>query len=375
MKCLHIANDFSLTKVHKNLYSHFDNLGVEQIIFNPVRNNTPVGNNNILFRTQNSQIVYSKTMDKNHRFFFRKKIKFLFNNLKSKVDFSCVDIVHATTLFSDGAIALEIYRKYNIPYIVAVRGTDVSLFLKYRPDLLFVLKDILLNASKIVFLGQALKDRFLSNPLVKLLGIQLHYKITVISNGIDEFWLSGITQKKKILLPNKILYIGRFDSNKNTVALIDAALKLKNEYSDLKLELVGSGGGNEQEVIELVNSHKEFITYYGPIYEKEELRKVYLTNHIFAMPSHSETFGLVYLEALSLGLPILCSINQGVYGTFESKIGEFVNPKSTDSIYKGLKRIISDYNSYELEKIDFSAFSWSSIAKTYLEIYSYIIRK
>ena len=43
---LHICNDFSLTKVHSNLYKSIDELNIPQIIFNPVREATPIGNNN-----------------------------------------------------------------------------------------------------------------------------------------------------------------------------------------------------------------------------------------------------------------------------------------------------------------------------------------
>jgi glycosyltransferase involved in cell wall biosynthesis len=371
MKCLHIANDFSLTKVHKNLYTLLDDLGLEQIIFNPVRENTPVGNNRIPFKTVDSQIIYSKKIKKYHRILFRNKIDFLFRDLESNIDFTNISLIHATTLFSDGAIALRIYKKYNIPYIVAIRGTDVSLFLKYRPDLIFLLKEILTSARKIIFLGEALKETFLKNRYTKLLGLELQDKIVVISNGIDDFWLSSVSPKKK-QKPNKLLYIGRFDGNKNTLNLIDAIIKLRDEFPEIKLDLVGKGGSNEDKVIEISNLHNDFVKYYGPIYDKSELQKIYLSNHIFAMPSFSETFGLVYLEALSQGLPILCSKNQGIDGTFDMKIGEFVDPKSVDSIYYALKQMILNYDVYELDKIDFSNFRWQKIAQTYLQIYENI---
>jgi len=353
------------------LYSHLDDLGLEQIIFNPVRQNTPVGNNNIVFKSSNSKIIYSKTLKKSHRFFFRNKINFLFNDLESKYNLSSIDVVHATTLFSDGAVALKIFKKYKTPYIVAVRGTDVSLFLKYRPDLIFLLKEILSNARNVIFLGAALKKQFFNKSFVKFIRPKLLNKLKVICNGIDDHWLTDLAPIKK-LKPYKILYIGRFDGNKNTFALIEAILKLKKEYPRLELDLVGKGGGDEDRVVHLSNLHKDFIKYHGAIYDKKELQKVYLSNHIFAMPSHSETFGLVYLEALSQGLPILGSSNQGVDGTFEVRAGKFVNPKSVDSISDGLKCIINEYNTYELEKIDFSVFRWGNIASKYLHIYKSI---
>ena len=279
MKCLHISNDFSNSKVHQNLYTRLDQLGLEQIVFNPVRENTRIGNNHIDFETANSTIIYSKKMKRSHRILFRDKIRFLFKNLESHYDLRQLDIVHATTLFSDGAIALKIYKKYKIPYIIAIRGTDVSLFLKYRPDLSIRLKEILQNARCIIFLGEALKRQFLKNAYVKMFIPDLRNKLKVINNGIDDFWLENLAPKKKVS-PEKILYIGRFDYNKNTVGLIDGILKLKSVYPNLKLELVGKGGEYEGEIIKRSELH-DFITYHGPIYDKNKLKAIYRANHIF----------------------------------------------------------------------------------------------
>ena len=102
---------------------------------------------------------------------------------------------------------------------------------------------------------------------------------------------------------------------------------------------------------------------------------MYLSNHIFAMPSHSETFGLVYIEALSQGLPIVCSKNQGIDGSFSEKIGAYVDSKSIDSISDGIRQTIKEYDSFEVEKLDFSVFKWTRIATAYSEIYKSIVHK
>lgn len=376
MKCLHICNDFSLTKVHRNLYSCLDELELNQIIYNPIRSSTPIGNNKIDFNKENdSEIIYSKMLKRRHKILFRKKIKFLFNDLESKYDLKNIDIIHATTLFSDGALAYQIYKKYKIPYIVAVRGTDLNLYLKYRPDLYFYLKKILVNASKLIFLSSAIKKQFLSNKSIQLTKVDVNNKSKVINNAIDAFWLKNLKDKKITVSPFKILYVGRFDKNKNTLKLIKAVLKLKSRFNNLEINLVGKGGEYENKIIELAKLHKGTINYHGSIYDKHELRNIYFANHIFAMPSHGETFGLVYLEALSQGLPILCSKNQGVDGSFKNKIGEFVNPKTIDSIALGLKDIIDHYGEYEPNKIDFNTFDWKIVAKNYNNLYNETINK
>jgi len=74
-----------------------------------------------------------------------------------------IDIQYATTLFSDGALAYKIYNNFKIPYIVALRSTDINLFLKVRPDLYVLDKNILLNAQKNIFISPLLKKLFFPN--------------------------------------------------------------------------------------------------------------------------------------------------------------------------------------------------------------------
>ena len=182
----------------------------------------------------------------------------MFRGLESKCDLNTVEVTHATTLFSDGALAYKVHQKYGIPYVVAIRGTDVSLFLKYRPDLMFLMRDILKNADKIIFLSEALKKQFFNNKYVKLLQLNLNDKISVMFNGIDDFWISNIN-KVRSLTPHKVLYIGRFDSNKNVEGLIEGIISLRSDFKNLELDLVGKGGGNESKVLELCEEHKDFI--------------------------------------------------------------------------------------------------------------------
>lgn len=87
------------------------------------------------------------------------------------------------------------------------------------------------------------------------------------------------------------------------------------------------------------------------------------------MISHTETFGLVYMEALSQGLPVLYTKGQGIDKAFTFQIGESVDSKDLRNIVQGIKKIISNqYNS--INSIDFENFRWSNIALKYIKIYN-----
>ena len=87
------------------------------------------------------------------------------------------------------------------------------------------------------------------------------------------------------------------------------------------------------------------------------------------MVSIHETFGLVYLEALSQGLPILFSKNDGIDGTLPQNVGEAVDPLSPQNVKKGLINLIQNYHEYSNEAVDFKTFKWKNIAQKYHDIY------
>ena len=129
MNVLHICNDFCGSKVHRNLYAALDQKGIKQTVYTYFRHPDLDGKNK--FDANNTHFLYSYILRPYHRILYPLKVRTVYQNLGSNIDLCQFDIIHATTLFSDGAIAYRIYKKYNIPYIIAVRNTDINTFLKY----------------------------------------------------------------------------------------------------------------------------------------------------------------------------------------------------------------------------------------------------
>lgn len=367
MKLLVICNDFSYTKVHSNLSRELDEKGVRQVIYHPLRNEGNIGVNGIEFKTLNSKIIYSGKLKKHHKFLFESKVKFLYKDLISKIDPESFTNIYATTLFSDGTLAYKLFRDYNIPYIVTIRNTDIHIFLKYRPDLKRLAIQILSNASKVIFISKSNYEIFFNHRLIK--GAQ-HFKqkVEVINNGIDDFWLENYYTKGFLHAATDILFIGKLDRNKNIINLIRGFQKLKKEQHTIRLNIVGSGGANDSKVRELAKEDPS-IKLYGEINSKEKLLQIFRKNHFFAMVSHRETFGLVYIEALSQGLPLLFSKDQGIDGTFNEKIGVAVDSNSVNGIYEGLRFLTKNVNQFQQPLIGRENFNWENVANKYFRIF------
>lgn len=129
-------------------------------------------------------------------------------------------------------------------------------------------------------------------------------------------------------------------------------------------------------VKDIAYKNPETIIYHGKIYDKAILKDIYSRCSVFAMPSHHETFGLVYLEALSQHLAIVYTKGQGVDGMLDERVGEAVRASSKVDIKRAIDKIFRHRNDYlAAEVVDFSQFRWDAIASRYVEMYDKTLKK
>src|SRR5690606_4649494 len=217
------------------------------------------------------------------------------------------------------------------------------------------------------------KKRFLNHWYIKTRKGYFLDKIIVTNNGIDDFWIDNrfINAEKKEVNNLRFLYVGRLVKRKNLLMLIDAIKILRKEFSELTLHIVGSGGSYEKEVQTKAKSNTDFVTIQSVIKDKGKLMQVYRKHDAFVMPSFYETFGLVYLEALSQGLPVLMAKDDGIDGVFPNhSVGESADPKDLTSVVASLRTLVNNINTYKLESIDFEKFRWSNVANKLMDVYT-----
>ena len=378
MNILHICNGYVGSKVHSNLYQRLDEWGVSQTVFTCIYRQEEEDKNR--FEGNHTKFVYANILRSFYRPFYHIKKWVITYFIEKRLDVNNYDCIHATTLFTDGAQAYVFHKKYGIPYLVAVRNTDMSFFLNKAPYAWPLGRKILLNAAKIVFISKSMMDAFENHKVIAPIADKIRDRFVLCPNGIDSFWLENISHKPKN--GKNLLYVGDFSANKNVGKLIDAVIDLSREsgLEDIHLTLVGGGKsvngmkGNDAEslVLSRINSQSERISFLGKIYEKPKLMEVFRNCDLFVMVSIHETFGLVYLEALSQNLPVIYTKGQGIDGLFEPTVGEGVDPLSVESIKRAIRRIVKNQQAYGNAGVDFSCFDWTHIAKKYIDFYQSI---
>lgn len=367
MRILHIANDFAGSKVHSNLAKTLDKLGIEQVVYCPVRNQELVGGQQ--FNGLHTEFVYSNCIKSWYRYVYFYKEWKLYRDMKKNVKLSEVTFIHAHTMFSDGGLAYKAHKEFGVPYAVAIRNTDVNYFLRLMKHTFPYGRKILLNAEKIYFISVGLKELFEKSSLCQSIYEDIKAKFVVQPNGIEDYWQEHICNSNH--KGHDVLYIGEFTPNKNVGRLIEAVKKVRtvSGFQDCGLLLVGGGRDKNGEVEKLIKENSAFVEYLGKIYDKDRLSEIMRSCSVFAMPSITETFGLVYIEALSQNLPVIYTKHQGIDGMFDESVGLSVNPHSVDDISEAIVHILEAPQAFNNKKVDFTQFRWNEIAKRYIVMY------
>lgn len=373
MKILHICSYYIGNELYSNMFRQLSIEGVHQEIFIPIKHNNQIGKNQLPDEIIDINYYYKPILKKHDRFLYHSKI------LKQKKEIekvilntNSIDFVHAHTVFSDGGTAYKLYEEYNIDYIINVRNTDINWYFKYAFHLRPFMYKVLLSAKKIVFISYAYKSNLL-DLLPAHITEKVIDKCVVIPNGIDDYWHNQIKPAEK--KPNDIfnlLFIGTLNKNKNLYKVLEACAILNRE-SQVRLDVIGNGP-DENEIFQYTKDLgiDSIVTFHGFIKSKSRICEIMDKNHIFVMPSYKETFGLVYIEAMSRGLPVIYSKGQGIDGFFqEGEVGFSVDPHKVEEIVSSIKKIVYLYDVIFrscLEKA--KVFSWASSCKSYQFIYN-----
>lgn len=373
IKVLHLCSYYYGSKLYENLFIDLSKKLLKQAVYVPIKNNVDVGN---IKDINNCEFLIKETSNNLDRFFFIRKAKKNYDGLISNIDINSFNIVHAHTLFTNGYMAYQLKKDYNLPYIVAVRNTDVNVFFKYFIHLRKLGIEILKNAEKIIFISPSYLENTINKYVPNKYKEEIRIKSLVIPNGLNEYWIKNRATKHRVLDSKKIklVYIGEITKNKNIHKVIDDVETMISNGMDVEYTIVGDGEylSELKDIVQKVKN-KNNIKVLGRINDKDKLKEILDNNDIFVMNSSFETFGLSYIEALSRGLPVIYTKEQGIYGYFnEGYIGYGV--ERGNSIQYAVNKIIKDYENISKNAIEvIDDFRWNSIGNKYIGIYNKVL--
>ena len=373
MKILNINSYYLSSTVHHSLWEALSQDKHEILSYVPVYEGYNARPECESLGTEGNVLI-SSCFKKNDRYMFHNKQKKIFKDLVCKYDFKTIDVVHAHSLFTNGYLAYKLNQLYQIPYLVTVRDTDINQFFKKRVFLRSIGNKILKNADRVVFLSESYLSKTIDTYVHDDIKLLVKEKSVVVPNGISDYWHDNKPENIKDKPDNRInlLYVGAINRRKNVLMTVNALEELVKRGFDPTLTVVGR---IEDSAIydRLVRNTRVRYQEQMPF---ELLLEEYRKAHVFVMPSLTESFGLVYAEALSQGVPVIYSEGEGFDNQFaEGFVGYHVNPKSSSDIMEKILMIIEDYKEIASRCLQSSIlFRWNDISKRYMDIYKDLIR-
>lgn len=258
----------------------------------------------------------------------------------------------------------------NIPYIAHIHSdvgpSGILGFLLPLYKRVF-LKPVLLSASKIVVPTLDYVNLISNKYKVSL------NKICVVPLGIDHtsFYQSSINMHK----PARLLFVGRLQIQKNLPLLVKSFHYLVNHSKlDVELNIVGDGEDREK-IYKLIKALglTNRIHLLGKLQGKD-LYKMYSSSDIFVLTSSYESFGIVLIEAMASGLPIVVSNIPSVRNVVVNEKTGLLSQLSEKDFALNITRILT--NSSLQKKLianglkEVKKYNWDNIVLKYQNLYT-----
>ncbi|MCG8326105.1 MAG: glycosyltransferase [Chitinophagales bacterium] len=272
------------------------------------------------------------------------------------------DLLHAHS-FVGGYVAKYLSKKYSIPYIITEHYGG---FIKdkipkhWQADL----KNIYQSASRVIAVSTSL-----SQKLSQYTSIDAQ----VIPNMVN----TDIFFPRKKLIPNlpiRLISVGHLTHTKNHTFLLKAISKLSTPFN-IQLSIIGKGpllNVLQQQTKQLgIEQQVNFIPQLSPSEIAHEMHK----SHLFIFASKAETFGIVLIEAIACGLPIIstpCGIAEELVALGAGKI-----VKTEEEMANAIMEILPQIHTFppsQLHEIIQKKFSKKEIVQFLNRLYKEVIK-
>lgn len=268
------------------------------------------------------------------------------------------DVLHAHYIFPQGFLGVLLKKVKKKPLILTVHGSDVNIFAKTRLGWA-ISRYIIRNSDIVVAVSKYLKDE-----LISLGGDEK--KIRVVYGGVESRQAPAVLRHRG----RTLLYVGSLIRQKGLDILIDAVRILSRDEKELELIVVGDGP-ERQKLEKIKKTHGlDNIRFEG---FQENLEPYFQKADVFILPSRQEGFGLVLLEAMSHGLPVIASGVGGIPEIVENnKNGFLFNRDNPEDLAEKIKYLLDSGNYGELSQFAIATakrFSWSEFGRKMDDVY------
>lgn len=254
------------------------------------------------------------------------------------------DIVHAHTLIPAGWSGLEVARERGIPVVVTVHSSFVSQPVLTRSSESRVLATMT-QVDRLIAVGPTVRD--------ELLAIEPECDPVLIPNLVDDEFFSPADEvsTEPLDAPLRLLGIGALIPPKRYDVLLQAVARLQERATSVALTIAGTGPEGDrlkQQAEEL--GIGSMVTFAGAL-DRAGIRAALRHSDVFVHPSRYETFGVVLIEAMACGVPVIATRSGGPEWVVEQQTGQLVDVDDPVAIADAIDRVAAGQVSFDANVI------------------------
>ena len=249
------------------------------------------------------------------------------------------DLIHAHASFPAALVAMELASELGLPFVVTEHTGEALRHRLQRAQIgRRALGEALRRANAVIVVSETLARR------LRRAGVSA---IDVIPNVVDENFFTPATPFRSEA--PRVFALARLVDGKGIAQLIAATALLRR--SDFPLELRIGGDGPRRRQWER-NAHglglRGAVSFLGSL-SREAVREEMRACSCFVLPSESESFGVVCVEALACGRPVVATRSGGPEEIVTERDGVLVPPRDVDSLAEGIRTVLT--HRYDAEAI------------------------
>ena len=295
----------------------------------------------------------------------KKALRYLYKRIIAK--WGKPDVIHAHFL-NAAVIAADLSEREKIPLVITEHSSKMNQTIVSKHDI---------DRAKYAY-SKAERIISVSKSLCDMIKYHTGFESSILPNIVDLDTFNYQGSKKNMAEEFVFISVGNLIKTKGFHLLIDAFSEVIKIHPNCILKIFG--GGSEYNLLLRQIKEKKIedkITLLGR-QKRTLIAEEFSKSNVFVLPSMTETFGVVYIEAMASGLPVIATQCGGPEDFVNNEIGILVPVNNVEALVNAMLDMMQNYEKYDRNAISIytkESFSPKKIAGELIEIYQNIINE
>jgi glycosyltransferase involved in cell wall biosynthesis len=285
------------------------------------------------------------------------------------------EVIHAHFTYPEGWVSARLGERLGIPVVITEHSSWRS-WSDREPTILRRARWAVEHCAAHVSVGTALHDE-----IREIVGDRA--PLSVIPCGVDET-IFAPPPPDVVRRPHQLLFVGAVRAVKGLDVLLKALAILRGQGRKETLTVIGDSffsayvkARREAEAMARDLGLGEAVTFLGGM-DPTDVARAMQQSAVLVSPSHRETLGLVLIEALACGTPVVATLSGGPADIVTADVGRLIPVGDPKAMAEAIAEVVDANAKFPVDRLRahaLSKFNWTHVTDSYLQLYLRILGK